>query len=58
MDNLLSYSLLSAGKYPINIQSIDITEEVRNRVAEWYPIFEAKDFDVVVELPDCPIYGM
>ena len=55
MDNLLSYSLLSAGKYPINIQSIDITEEVRNRVAEWYPIFEAKDFDVVVELPDCPI---
>ena len=50
MDNLLSYTLLSAGKYPL--RPIDIVEEVRNRVAQWYPVFEAKEFDVVVELPD------
>ncbi|MEK3780252.1 HAMP domain-containing sensor histidine kinase [Paenibacillus sp. FSL R5-0810] len=55
MDNLLSYSLLSAGKYPISMQPVDITEEVRNRVAEWYPVFEAKDFEVQVELPDEPV---
>lgn len=52
MDNLLSYTLLSAGKYPLHKQPIDIIEEVRNRVAQWYPVFEAKEFDVLVELPD------
>lgn len=52
MDNLLSYTLLSAGKYPLHKQPIDIVEEVRNRVAQWYPVFEAKEFDVFVELPD------
>jgi len=55
MDNLLSYSLLSAGKYPMRMQPVDITEEVRNRVAEWYPVFEAKDFEVQVELPEEPV---
>jgi signal transduction histidine kinase len=52
MDNLLSYTLLSAGKYPLHKQPIDIVEEVRNRVAQWYPVFEAKEFEVFVELPD------
>lgn len=55
MDNLLSYSLLSAGKYPMHLQPVDIAEEVRNRVAEWYPVFEARDFEVQVELPEEPV---
>ncbi|UVI29028.1 HAMP domain-containing sensor histidine kinase [Paenibacillus spongiae] len=55
MDNLLSYTLLSAGKYLLRLQTIDIAEEVRNRVAEWYPVFEDKGFDVHVELPELPL---
>ncbi|MCQ6562341.1 HAMP domain-containing sensor histidine kinase [Paenibacillus mendelii] len=55
MDNLLSYTLLSAGKYPLHVQTIDIAEEIRNRVAEWYPVFESKGFEVLVELPERPL---
>lgn len=55
MDNLLSYTLLSAGKYPLRVQTIDIAEEIRNRVAEWYPVFENKGFEVLVELPEWPL---
>lgn len=55
MDNLLSYTLLSAGKYLLRLQTIDIVEEVRNRVADWYPVFEDKGFDVHVELPELPL---
>lgn len=52
MDNLLSYTLLSAGKFPLRMQTIDIAEEIRNRVAQWYPVFENNGFEVFVELPE------
>ncbi|WP_145948105.1 HAMP domain-containing sensor histidine kinase [Paenibacillus sp. Y412MC10] len=55
MDNLLSYTLLSAGKYPLRMQTIDIAEEIRNRIAEWYPVFEDKGFEVLVELTEQPL---
>lgn len=52
MDNLLSYSLLSAGKYPMEIEDSDITEELRNAVADWYPVFEEEGLEIEIDLPE------
>lgn len=55
MDNLLSYALLSAGKYPMDIKGSDITEELRNAVADWYPVFEEEGLDIEIDLQEQPI---
>lgn len=52
INNLLSYTLLTAGKHPINMKEIDILDELCNAMAEWYPIFEKYGFQVNVELPE------
>lgn len=52
LENLLTYTLLSAGKYPLEKTNIDVIEELRNAVAEWYPIFEKQGFEVDVHLAD------
>lgn len=52
MDNLLSYTLLSAGKYPMELKDTDILDELRDAAADWYPVFEAEGFDIQIELPE------
>ncbi|WP_410981613.1 histidine kinase dimerization/phospho-acceptor domain-containing protein [Bacillus cereus] len=52
LENLLTYTLLSAGKYPLEKTNIDVIEELRNAVAEWYPVFEKEGFEVDVHLAD------
>ncbi|WP_257350755.1 sensor histidine kinase [Pseudalkalibacillus decolorationis] len=52
LENLLTYTLLSAGKYPFETKTVDVIEELRNAVAEWYPVFEKEGFHVEVELRD------
>jgi signal transduction histidine kinase len=52
INNLLSYTLLAAGKHPLRLQEADILDELRTAVAEWYPIFEKHGFRVEVDLPE------
>lgn len=50
LDNLLSYTLLSAGKYPMQKARTDVHRNLRTSVASWYPIFEKEGFEVKVHL--------
>jgi Signal transduction histidine kinase len=54
IDNLLSYTLLSAHKYPMKKKDIDVLEELRSALAEWYPVFEQQSFEVDIALPEKP----
>lgn len=58
INNLLSYTLLSSGKHPINMRDMDILDEVRKVIAEWYPIFEEYKFDIDIELPERSLIWM
>ncbi|MBS4218723.1 HAMP domain-containing histidine kinase [Bacillus sp. FJAT-49711] len=50
LDNLLSFTLLSAGKYPMQKSKTDVHRVLRTSVASWYPIFEKEGFDVKIHL--------
>lgn len=54
IDNLLAYTLLTAGKHPIHMHEIDVIEEMRRKIAEWHSVFEAKNMEVDVDLPELP----
>ncbi|MBW8348575.1 HAMP domain-containing histidine kinase [Bacillus sp. IITD106] len=56
LDNLLSFSLLSAGKYPIERSKTDVTRVLRTSVASWYPIFEKEGFEVNIQLLEKAAY--
>ncbi|WP_028775405.1 HAMP domain-containing sensor histidine kinase [Shimazuella kribbensis] len=50
IENLLSYTLLTAGKYPMQMQEMDVTHTLRTVLAQWYPLFETKDFQIDIDL--------
>ncbi|RDU38196.1 sensor histidine kinase [Neobacillus piezotolerans] len=52
LDNLLSYTLLSAGKYTLQRKETDMIRFVRESLAGWYPVFEKEGFQVNIDLPD------
>ncbi|MFS0723799.1 histidine kinase dimerization/phospho-acceptor domain-containing protein [Paenibacillus sp. 1P07SE] len=56
IDNLLSYSLLYAGKYPYRPERIDIVRLVRAQAAHWYPSFEEKQFEMELKLPEYSVH--
>lgn len=56
IENLLSYTLLSAGKYPLNMVKVDVLRTVRTAAASWYPVFEKDDFEINVQLSDTALY--
>ncbi|MEK3793465.1 HAMP domain-containing sensor histidine kinase [Paenibacillus sp. FSL R7-0204] len=51
MDDLLSYTLLTSGKYPFEPAHTDMGRLVRASVAAWYPVFEEHGIQVDVDLP-------
>ncbi|WP_232278377.1 HAMP domain-containing sensor histidine kinase [Paenibacillus sp. 481] len=55
VDNLFSYTLLSAKKYPFHPERLDILRLVRTSAASWYPIWEKEGLEVHVDLPDEPL---
>ncbi|WP_339185674.1 HAMP domain-containing sensor histidine kinase [Brevibacillus sp. FSL K6-6036] len=55
IDNLLSYTLLSAGKYPYRPEPTDMVRLLRTILAHWYPAFERKGFTVELELPESAV---
>ncbi|NOU91384.1 HAMP domain-containing protein [Paenibacillus sp. LMG 31460] len=52
LENLLSYTLLSAGKYIMQKKKTDILRLIRTSAAGWYPVFEKENFEVDVRLPE------
>lgn len=56
IENLMSYTLLSAGKYPLRNARTDVLRLCRTSVASWYPVFEKEGFDVDVRLPEAALY--
>jgi signal transduction histidine kinase len=52
LDNLLSYTLLSAGKFTIERKETDMMRLIRVSLASWYPVFEKEGFEVDVQLQE------
>lgn len=52
IENLFSYSLLAAGKYPYRPDNVDITRIVREQIAVWYPAFEGDGFTIEADVPE------
>ncbi|WP_438447262.1 HAMP domain-containing sensor histidine kinase [Gorillibacterium sp. sgz5001074] len=52
LENLLSFSLLSAGKYPLSKRRTDVVRLVRTHFAGWYPVFEQEGFTMELDLPE------
>ncbi|UOQ83692.1 sensor histidine kinase [Gracilibacillus salinarum] len=46
IENLMSYTLLMASKYKLDLQKTDIIRFTRESIASWYPVFEKEDFDI------------
>jgi len=55
IDNLLSYTLLTTGKYPYNSEKTDIIRLIRTSFAAWYPLFENHHFDIVLDIPEVQV---
>ncbi|MEF3305838.1 HAMP domain-containing sensor histidine kinase [Paenibacillus sp. GYB003] len=56
IDNLLSYTLLTTGKYTYRPEKTDIVRLVRACCANWYPVFERERFAVDFDLPEASVY--
>lgn len=52
IDHLLSYNLLSSGRYEMNLQQQDILRIVRESAAAWYTLWERVGFEVDINLPE------
>ncbi|QAY67253.1 sensor histidine kinase [Paenibacillus protaetiae] len=52
IDNLLSYTLMTSGRYPLKLEELDVLRLVRETAASWYPLWEkegiAADIDAGV----------
>lgn len=57
MDHLLSYNLLSSGRYAVNLEKKDVLRIVRQSAAAWYPVWEKAGISPDIDLPeDEPLY--
>jgi len=56
IENLFSYSLLSAGKYPYHPERVDIVRMTKTLLAGWYPVFEQNGFEIEPDLPEQAVY--
>ncbi|MFC5703925.1 histidine kinase dimerization/phospho-acceptor domain-containing protein [Cohnella faecalis] len=56
IENLISYSLLTSGKYPYRQQRVDIVRLARTHFAGWYPVFEQNGFEIDSELSENAFY--
>lgn len=52
IDHLLSYNLLTSGRYEVNLQRQDILRIVRESAAAWYPLWERSGFEIDINLPE------
>lgn len=52
LENLLTFTLLTARKHPLRIEAVDMIEHVQQVAVEWYPVFEKEGIEVEINLPD------
>ncbi|GAA3318813.1 hypothetical protein GCM10020331_023130 [Ectobacillus funiculus] len=50
IENLLSYTLLSSGKYPFRPADTEISRFIRSSIASWYPALEQHGIEVVADI--------
>lgn len=55
IDHLLSYNLLSSGRYKVTRVNQDVLRIVRSSAAAWYPLWEKNQLEVDINLPDTPL---
>jgi signal transduction histidine kinase len=55
IDHLLSYNLLTSGRYAMYAKAQDILRIVRVSAAAWYPIWEKAELTIDIDLPDEPL---
>ncbi|NMI05188.1 HAMP domain-containing histidine kinase [Paenibacillus sp. SZ31] len=55
IDNMLSYNLLTSGKYTLKLEEKDMLRIVRETAAAWYPVWEKDQFDIDIDLPEEPL---
>ena len=56
IENLLSYTLLTSGKYSYKPQNVDVNRAIRLSLSAWYPIFEKEKFEVDIDLFEKSVY--
>ncbi|KYG37510.1 hypothetical protein AZF08_23730 [Bacillus gaemokensis] len=56
IENLLSYSLITAKKYPYHPEKTDMTRLTRKLVASWYDILDEQGFKVDIVIPEKPLF--
>ena len=52
IDNLLAYTLLSAGSYAYSPGKVDVSRLLRSSIASWYPAFEREGFQIDIQIPE------
>ncbi|GIN92670.1 hypothetical protein J6TS1_20650 [Siminovitchia terrae] len=52
IENLMSYSLLTANKMRYEPQDVRVDRLVNQSIASWYPLFEEQEFDVELEVEE------
>lgn len=58
IDNLLSYNLLTSGRYTLQPVQADVLRIVRESAAAWYPLWEKEGFEVDVSLQEEPLWWL
>ncbi len=55
IENLLSYTLMTSGRYPLSLTEQDVLRILRESAASWYPLWEQAGIAAEIELPDEPM---
>ena len=53
---LFDWFKLNSDEYVLDMTEVEITEETRNSLIDWIPVFEEKKLEYNFEIPDYPIY--
>ncbi|MUT66106.1 HAMP domain-containing sensor histidine kinase [Paenibacillus sp. NEAU-GSW1] len=52
IDNLLAYTLMASGRYPLTLAPHDVIRLVRESAAAWYPVWEKEGIEADISLPE------
>jgi signal transduction histidine kinase len=58
IENLLSYTLMAGGRYPLRLEQLDVLRLVRESAAAWYPLWEKEGIEAEVDVPEQPLIWM
>ncbi|MBP3951595.1 HAMP domain-containing sensor histidine kinase [Bacillus suaedae] len=56
IENLLSYTLLTSGRYTLKREKVDVNRIIRMTLKAWYPFFEKEQFVVDIALFEETVY--